>query len=130
MNLRRIILEEIDDFQWIIDIVPSHPEQFESRLRGFIDRFGSQWENFGFTYEPIFENYGDLQEVGRVWMDEFDDNDNEVGSWYWDFLVDNNFNEFVVELYEKHADSYEAIEYQRFKGFDDAMTWIFETMAE
>jgi hypothetical protein len=129
MSLRRIIKEEIDDFQWIKDILPSHPENFEHRIREFINKYASHWEDVEINVEPIDEVYGDLQEIGRIWMDEYDDGE-VVGSWYWDMLIDNVESEFVVELYEKHADSYEALEHHRFKSFDDAMRWTFETMAE
>ena len=100
MNLKKIILEEVEDFQWIKDsedefqwikdIQASHPEYFQHRIEDFIKRFARHWENYSTHFEPIDETYGDLQEVGRIWMDEYgDDSDEPTGSWYLDMLVDD-----------------------------------------
>jgi hypothetical protein len=132
MSLRRIIKEEIDDLQWIRDIKPKNFEIFEKRLRDFINKTPNWLGNVGITIEPINERYGDTQEIGRVWMDEYDDvfTDNIVASWYWDLLVDYSQNNFIVELYEKHADSYEALEFHRFEKISNAIAWIIDTIAE
>jgi hypothetical protein len=117
----------VDPFKWIRDIELATPDLFRGRVDDFIERFASQWDGVTITFEPISDSYSSgVREIGRVYMDEGD------YSWYWDLIHDSNDESYIVEIYEKPAgwDSYEAIDRERLSTLNEAILYIFDTMAE
>jgi hypothetical protein len=130
MSLKKIIKEEVDSFQWIRDIQSSYPEHFKTRVEDFVKRFAFGWEGSTVTFEPIGEVYGSVMELGRVWMDTVVGND-QVNSWYWDLLQNTKTGVFKVEVFESiEMGSYEIIDSEEFRNFEDALEWIYLTMSE
>ncbi|MHA2404133.1 MAG: hypothetical protein ACXADH_14140 [Candidatus Kariarchaeaceae archaeon] len=120
LSLRKIIKEELDDFQWIKDTYGGQ-EHFEVRLKEFMDKFKSHWNNFEVTYEPINEKYDNtFIEVGRLWLD------GEHGNWYWDFVQNLGDGSFNVELFEKIGSGYELIDSSKFRSFEEGLDWVYD----
>lgn len=121
MDIKKIILEELDDFQWIRDIGADSSEYLRDRIRDFA--YSDEIQELGeITYDPISEEYPNIKELGRVWLG------NDDGDWYWDILSDTSDGTFIVEGFTKYGNSYEEVSYNRFYSISDVLEWIFDTM--
>ena len=138
MSLRRIILEELREFDWIESIPEdNYAEYAQGKIEKFISRFTQEWEEDVYYDKPKDGSYEN--NLGEVWV--YSESDTEVDRDGGRINYESHIRMEIRGTSEGEkelklvAKDYKAgrklnTEIEHFTNIDDMLQYIFEYLAE